>query len=137
MRSVKNTVSWKWFVIISTIALVFFLFAFGREYISNIQIQNEIEQLVELKDQQEQTRLETMDLISQLSSEYYLEQEGRIKQGLGRDGEVVVIIQDDINSAGTDDDFSTKDSKISNVIYWFYYFFSREEFMAIVPYEGD
>jgi cell division protein FtsB len=137
MRSVKNTVSWKWFVIISTVALVFFLIAFGREYISNIQIQNEIERLEELKDQQEQTRLETMDLISQLSSEYYLEQEGRIKQGLGREGESVVIIQDDIKSVGTDYSYGTKDSKISNIIYWFYYFFSREEFKAIVPYEGD
>ena len=76
------------------LVLFFLLIAFGREYVGNIQIEREIAQLQEEKEELEQDKLHTLALIEQLSSEYYLESEARTKQGLSREGETVYVIQD-------------------------------------------
>ncbi|MBU4315425.1 septum formation initiator family protein [Patescibacteria group bacterium] len=137
MGNINTTIRQKWFVAICLILLLFFVFVFAREYVGNIQVQREIEQLEADKEYQEQTRLETMNLISQLSSEYYLEQEGRVKQGLAKEGETVVVIQDDISTKLEQDGDINIESGISNITRWFYYFFSRDTFDQIAKYEDS
>lgn len=123
-----------WFVVILAILLAFFLFAFGREYVSNVQVRHYIEDLEEQREQQETQQLETMTLIQQLSSEYFLEYEGRMKQGLGGAGETVIVIQEDKEA---DMDLAQQhNTGITNVTRWFYYFFSPERFEELKVYEG-
>lgn len=137
MRSAKHTIKWKWFIAICAIAFIFLTFALCREYVGNIQIQREINSLEQQKQEQEQVQLETINLIDQLSSEYYLEQEGRVKQGLGKEGETVVVIQDNLISDELLSDEGESDSGITNITRWFYYFFSRDVFEGLVDYENS
>lgn len=125
----------KWFVAILLVLLVFFLIAFGREYVGNIQVQHYIEDLQGQKEAAQSNQLETMALIQELSSEYFLESEGRMKQGLGQEGETVIVIQDDIHDL--EDDSEQAGDGMTNVARWFYYFFSPDTFKELTEYENS
>jgi len=131
----KQSTKYKWFIAILAILLVFFLMAFGREYVGNIQVQNYIDDLQVQQESQEQEQLETMALIQELSSEYFLESEGRIKQGLGQEGETVIVIQD--NDKDNDQNSEEADDGLTNVSRWFYYFFAQDTFIDLVEYEDS
>lgn len=119
----------RWLLPVSAVLLVFLIIAFGKEYVGNMQIEREIAQLQDQKNSLETRKLFTLDLIDELSSEYYLEQEGREKQGLAREGETLVVINDDKN-----DLLSSATVQVSgllgtdNTIGWFYYFFAPAQF---------
>ncbi|MBU1126056.1 septum formation initiator family protein [Patescibacteria group bacterium] len=124
------------FIVLANVVILFFLIiGFGREYVSNIQIEREIRERdterITLLDEQ----AETLRLIEQLSSEYYLEKEARLKHGLGRDGETVIIVQDGETSGYGLDQLSTDDGDqievIENPTKWFYYFFDKSAFSAL------
>ena len=137
-RRTKATKRMRLCILVNVVVLFFLVIAFGREYVGNIQIEHEIAQLQEEKERLETEQLDTLDLIDQLSSEYYLESEARSKQGLGREGEVVYIIQD----GEEDDELSPEELArleevdVSNPMRWFYYFFAPDEFTALQESEG-
>ena len=131
----KESKKQRWIVAVLAILLVIFLIAFGREYVGNIQVQHYIEDLQEQKSTAESEQLETMALIQELSSEYFLESEGRVKQGLGQEGETVIVIQD--NDNGLDDGAQEVESSGPNVARWFNYFFMHDKFESLKDYEGS
>jgi len=137
MEKRKSKLKQKWFLIIGFVLLSFFIMAFGREYVGNLQVEHEIEALQQQKQDQEQLHLETSSLIDQLSSEYFLEHEGRVKQGLGREGETVIVIEDDLGSSLSDKETDLQDDNMTNVTRWFYYFFSHDVFDGLVSYESS
>lgn len=137
METRKSKTKQKWFLIVSLVLLFFFVMAFGREYVGNLQVQYEIEQLEQQKQDQEQLHLETNNLIEQLSSEYFLELEGRVKQGLARDGETVIIIEDDDISNTNSQNVDSGIDSMTNVTLWFYYFFANDIYMDLVSYESS
>ncbi len=126
----RNKRTSSFFLVASICLALFLVVALGREYVGNLQIQYEIKQRekerAELQDQQ----LETLDLIDSLSSEYYLEREGRTKQGLTKPGEeVIVIAGEDIGVIEEEVPYGI--SSLDQVGYaqrWFYYFFDQERF---------
>ena len=125
----------KWVIAILAVLLVIFLMAFGREYVGNIQVQHYIEDLQEQKTEAESEQLETMALIQELSSEYFLESEGRTKQGLGEEGETVIVIQDDVDNQ--EGDGEGVDDGMTNVARWVYYFFYHSTFESMKEYENS
>lgn len=109
---------------------VFLVVAVGREYVGNLQIQYEIRQQEKRVAELEQQRLATLNLLNSLSSEYYLEQEGRTKQGLVLPGEeVIVIAGGDDREAAEQVRYGIKDLKeVSLAKRWLYYLFNKEVF---------
>ncbi|PIX62016.1 hypothetical protein CO057_03160 [Candidatus Uhrbacteria bacterium CG_4_9_14_0_2_um_filter_41_50] len=128
----KNKNKIKWFILINFVILFFLVIAFGKEYVGNIQVEREIAQLQQQRSEFENEQLDTLNLISDLSSEYYSEQEGRTKQGLGREGETLVIIQYESNTVTDGEDLATLGSysleSLGNPARWFLYFFANDTF---------
>jgi len=125
------------FLLINVLLLLFLVIVFGREYVGNIQIEREIAQLQEEKALLEQDQLYTLTLIDQLSSEYYLESEARTKQGLGREGETVYVIQDsEIEALEHDLVRQQQLNSYSNPERWFLYFFDPTMFQLLQNEEG-
>ena len=122
---VEKSSKWKWFLVFNLLAVFFLIFAFGREYVGNLQIENQISRLQDDKSNLEKNKLSTLDLMQELSSEYYLEKEARTKQGLGRPGETLIVIEDSV--AGADPGIGPM-VEITNPQRWFYYFFNPNEF---------
>src|SRR3989339_224791 len=79
-------------------------FGFGREYLRNLEIEQEIARMEAENDRLESDRLEAMQLISDLSSTYYLESEARTKRGHGEAGETMIVLD-------YGDDFSEIENK--------------------------
>ncbi len=109
---------------------VFLVVAVGREYVGNLQIQYEIRQQEKRVAELEQQRLATLNLLDSLSSEYYLEQEGRTKQGLVLPGEeVIVIAGGDDREAAEQVRYGIKElGDVSLAKRWLYYLFNKEVF---------
>lgn len=120
------------FLLVGLGVLALLFVGFGREYVRNRQIENEIAALQAEHDRLEQDRLASLELISDLSSEYYLEREARTKRGLGEPGETLVVVdlQDEITPQGEVLGTDTDDG-LNNPARWFYYFFDPVRFSSL------
>ena len=113
--------------LVNVAVLAFLVLGFGREYLRNVEIERSIADLNAQNDALQGKQLESLSVIEQLSSEYYLEGEARRKHGLAKEGEELAIIA----SGGTlDERLQASDvvSAQSNVVRWWQYFFERDAF---------
>ncbi|HRH32339.1 MAG TPA: septum formation initiator family protein [bacterium] len=119
-------------VTVNLIILAFLFVGFGREYWRNIEIQRDIAALQAESDRLAGQKLESLSLINDLSSEYYLEGEARTKRGMGEPGEQLVIVDlpDQVKPEGEVLGIAT-DESISNPTRWWYYFFNPTRFDAM------
>lgn len=119
-------------VAVNLVILAFLFVGFGREYWRNQEIERDIASLQDESNRLAGQKLESLSLINDLSSEYYLEGEARTKQGMGEPGEKLVIVdlpkaeqpQGQVLGIATD-------QSISNPTRWWYYFFNRARFEAM------
>jgi len=122
------------FLVVNVVILFFLMVGFGREYVSNMQIEREIMQLEAERERLETEKLETLGLIEELSSEYYLERQARTKHGLGEPGETLVVIQDEAEDEAAIAAAAAADEALaqtSNPQRWYYYFFDKEMFAKL------
>lgn len=119
-------------VTVNLIVLAFLFVGFGREYWRNLEIERDIAALQAESQRLSGQKLESLSLINDLSSEYYLEGEARAKRGMGEPGEQLVIVDlpDETQPTGEVLGIAT-DEGISNPTRWWYYFFNRARFEAM------
>jgi cell division protein FtsB len=122
---------WPWFLIANLALLVFFIVAFGREYIGNMQVEQEISRLEQQASELTDDKVKTLDLVKQLSSSYYLEQEARTKEGLAKPGETRIVLTEPVTTVSIQDS-GVDPSTISNPMRWFNYFFDRAAYDELV-----
>jgi cell division protein FtsB len=111
-----------------------FMIGFGREYLHNKEIEHDIAELQSENDRLQGKKLEFLGLINDLSSEYYLEDQARVKGGMAKPGETLVLIDDhDLKKTQTGKVLGATDTAegVSNVTRWLYYFFDREHFSEL------
>lgn len=120
------------FVTLNLVILVILFVGFGREYWRNIEIERDIAALQAEGERLAGQKLESLALINDLSSEYYLEGEARSKLGMGEPGEhlIVVDLPDESQSSGVVAGIAT-DESISNPTRWWYYFFNPARYEAM------
>lgn len=122
-----TTSRWPWFLIANLALLLFFVIAFGREYIGNMQVEREIARLQQEESALTEDKAKTLELMNHLSSRYYLEQEGRTKEGLAKPGETRIVLTEGSLTETTEG--GNADVLIaSNPMRWFYYFFDRDAY---------
>ncbi len=124
-KLIKRPGIWSAVFLVNVIIFFFLALAFGREYVSNMQIEREIARFENERNRLEQDNLSLNNLISNLSSEYFLEKEGRTKHGLGEQGETLLVIkEDELPLTGVENTALIEQStKRSNPQKWFHYFF--------------
>lgn len=117
---------------VNLVILGFLFVGFGREYWRNKEIERDIASLQAENDRLAGQKLASLSLISDLSSEYYLEGEARTKRGMGEPGEQLIIVDlpEDTVVEGEVLGIAT-DEGISNPTRWWYYFFNRSRFEAM------
>jgi cell division protein FtsB len=120
------------FLVATVIAAVVFMVGFGREYLREREIAHQMGSLQEENDRLEGKRLQFLDLIDKLSSQYYLEGQARTKEGLAKPGETLVVVDTGEGAAAHEAGqvLGATDSLagVSNPTRWFYYFFDRARF---------
>jgi len=115
------------FLLFNLLLLFFLAIAFGREYVGSVQIRHEIKQLEAQRESLESDQLDTLALIGELSSEYYLETEARTKHGLAKEGETLVVVKPD-DSVNGNVLGANQDSLefVANYKKWMYFFFDQD-----------
>ena len=119
----------KIFLLICIVILVLFSLALGREFVKKRQIDKEIYSLEQEIERLEEDQSEFSELIDYLNTEDFLEKEARLKLGLQKPGETLVVISDD--SFETDegskknlDFYEEYEVKQNNLTKWWNYFFN-------------
>lgn len=127
----------------SRIILLLFLFAFGlfgwsfgRQALRTRDIEAQIATLRHQAAELEASNARITDLQAALETQTYLEREARLKLGLKKPGENVVVVQDGAFPAPAialpqDQSEPSTNSTISNVRRWWYYFFDRERYRSL------
>jgi cell division protein FtsB len=119
-------------VAVNLVILGFLFVGFGREYWRNIEIERDIAALQAENERLAGQKLESLALISDLSSEYYLESEARTKRGMGEPGEELIIVELPEEQAPEGEVLGiATDESISNPTRWWYYFFNQARFDAM------
>jgi len=90
----KRFIEFRLLFLINAAVLVALGFSFGREWVRNHEIQQEISRLVEEERSLQTRNLQIADLNTAFRTESFIEREARLKLGMKKPGENVVVIQD-------------------------------------------
>jgi len=112
----------KFFLIFCIVLFLFILFNLAKGTIKNFKVDSEIKDLKNEVSNLERQNQEYSQLINYFKSENFIEQEAKLKLGLKKEGENLVVIPQ--NESGTSIENSSKDNdQLSNPRKWWIYFF--------------
>lgn len=132
MRKVKDPISTrllrsKSFIIILVVLVGLVGYGFARKIIQAYEIEREITDLKANIIELETQNFDTSKLIQKLQNQFYIEQEARIKLGLKKPGESVVVIQGDLPASNPKpDEQKIKHENINNPALWWDHFFKEQ-----------
>lgn len=106
------------------VVLVFVSISLVREIARNRTIDTEIRKIEEEAARLEAKNLEILDLVKELEDTDFLEKEARLKLGLQKLGEQVVVINRVAQNGGVLDE-PYELNNLSNPTKWWHYFFRR------------
>ncbi len=143
--AIRRILQLRVFLIVNVVVLLFLLLSFGRQWVRNASIENEIMDLSRQKEALEVRNTELLSLGQTIQTQYYLEKEGRLKYGLSKPGEQLIVITDQKsteafagNSEGTEvsatgAEVTTADApaRVGNPKRWWAYFFDSESYQAM------
>jgi cell division protein FtsB len=132
---IQRILSFRYLFILNLVVLAVLAVAFGREYIRDHEIQADITALQAKADELAARNLQIMELHAALQTESYIEKEARLKLGMKKPGEQVVVVKTDQNAVAegwalTDTPAVRKTAPmaIANPTKWWYYFFDKNQF---------
>ncbi|MEK7105681.1 MAG: septum formation initiator family protein [Patescibacteria group bacterium] len=141
---IKKLLGLRVFLIINLVILFFLVFSFGREYMKNASIEREIANLQADKEALETQNVELLSLGQTIQTQFFLEKEGRLKYGLRKPGEQLVVVTDEQTNTPTATSseqiaasdaaaevLSVESASISNPTRWWYYFFKHDAYDAL------
>ncbi len=145
---VGRLIRWRFLIVVNLFVVVFLGMSLGREVVRSTSITSEISSLQEEADSLVARNIKISELKTAMQTESYIEREARLKLGLKKPGEKVVVIQDeasalkDIASGSNPSDplgyviqESDTDGAVANPTKWWYYFFDKNSFKNISDYE--
>ncbi len=149
----KRLFRFRWLLVINLGLVVFLGMSLGREYVRSRDIQSQIDALTAQADALQAHNLELSELATAFQTESFLEREARLKLGLKKPGETVVIVQEeagvvpvstvqgDSSVAATNADPRTALTEqqetlatLANPWKWWYYFFDQPRYQQIFSY---
>lgn len=126
---IKRILGSKILVISEIIIVIFVSLALGKELVRRHQVQNDIESLKKEIASLEAKNLELTELTKYFASQAFKEEQARIKLGMQKEGESVVIVPENqnqtINQADSVEQGISEKEKISNPQRWWNYFFAK------------
>ncbi len=111
-------------MVVGGILALFLLFAYGRAYYQNYQIQKEIDRLQAESERLEAKKLKTLDMLQYVQSPDFVENKARTELNLVKPGEHMIIIQGGTTSAARQNSEPMLESE-SNPVRWWHYFFGN------------
>ena len=148
---ISRLIQWRLLDVANVVIIVFIGLTFGREFFRSREIQSEINKLQTQADMLAARNIALSELQTAIQTESFIEREARLKLGMKKPGEEVVVVKEvtEVTEAseviekgnGTDPlnlvlDNQTEQARIANSTKWWYYFFDKKTFDAISKYEN-
>lgn len=150
----KRFLRFRWLLLINLVLVVFLGMSLGREYMRSRDIQTQIDELTAQAEALQAHNLELTELATAFQTESYLEREARLKLGLKKPGETVVIVQEEQGRAVSENDQEKANPSeepssdpraalteeqdallaLANPWKWWYYFFDQPRYQQILSY---
>ena len=137
--------------VVNLVIIVLLSLSLGRELVRNTDIQHDINQLQEESNDLAARNLQISELSIAMQTESYIEREARLKLGMKKQGENVVIVKENLvgvsSEGGKEENSQLQDplrvleerrdlnKHISNTAKWWYYFFDKIRYNQLITYE--
>lgn len=142
---VQRLIRWRFLFAINLLLVSFLGWTLGREYLQNREIRNEIAELQTQADALAARNIQLGELQTAVQTQSFIEREARLKLGMKKPGEAVVVIQEgEIGQKGqigekekNEDplglvlDGETTAPQVANATKWWYYFFDKTALRAL------
>ena len=138
---------WRLLLVVNLLVIVFLGLSLSREIVRSRAIGSEIAQLQAQADELAAQNIDLSELRTAMQTESYIEREARLKLGMKKPGETVVVVQDDAaelvdgetvdanDPLGLVLDGTSATVVVANATKWWYYFFDKNSFNALSDYE--
>ncbi|MCK4891672.1 MAG: septum formation initiator family protein [Candidatus Pacebacteria bacterium] len=124
---IRRAFSFRMFVLVGVLIIVFLGINLGREYYREHQIQKEIDSLQKEIESLEKNNYKLSQLTEYYQTDEYKEAEVRKRLNMKKEGEKVVIIKyNSANSEQNEIEDLLNDENLPNYIKWWNYFFASK-----------
>jgi cell division protein FtsB len=120
-KTLPDLIFSKFFVVFCLFIFIFIIFSLAKGTIKNYKVNSEIEQLRKEIVQLDKQNQEFGQLINYLNSDTFIEQEAKLKLGLKKEGENLVIIPE--KELNVEKKAAMQEQNLSNPARWWSYFF--------------
>ncbi len=149
---IRRLLELRLFLVINLVALFFLSLSFGREYLRNASIESEIASLKAEESALSARNLEIIALSESVQTQYFVEGEGRVKYGLRKPGEELVVVTQtetaqpqatvtDGQSATSSDTGPTEsegeENRVGNPTRWWYFLFDHPAYDQLITDYGN
>lgn len=144
---IERLIRWRLLLVVNILVVVFLGFSLSREVVRSRVISAEIAQLQAQADKLAAQNIDLSELRTAMQTESYIEREARLKLGMKKPGETVVVVQEDMKTTTNLETVNLNDPLgfilddasatvvIANPTKWWYYFFDKNAFNALSNYE--
>jgi cell division protein FtsB len=134
---------WRFFFVVNLVIIVLLSLSFGRQFVRDRDIQKEISELQAQADELMAKNISITELQTAVQTKSFIEREARLKLGMKKQGESVVVIKEVAYEEGEDLSTDLSDplglvlDEMTEVVFvpnhtkWWYYFFNKKEFKKI------
>lgn len=143
----SRLIRWRWLFVLNVLLVGFLGMTLGREYLRTREIQKEISELQAQADALATRNIQLGELQTAVQTQSFIEREARLKLGMKKPGEGVVVIQEgEIGEKGqigqkgeneiTEDplglvlDAENSTPQVANSTKWWYYFFDKSSYTS-------
>lgn len=143
----ERLIRWRLLLVVNLLVVVFLGFSLSREVVRTRTIGAEIAQLQAQADELAAQNIDLSELRTAMQTESYIEREARLKLGMKKPGETVVVVQEEGTSAIGEETGDANDPLdlvlddqmttvvVANPTKWWYYFFDKNTFNVLSDYE--
>ncbi|MBI4435354.1 septum formation initiator family protein [Candidatus Uhrbacteria bacterium] len=146
---VQRLIRWRLLLVVNILVIAFLGVALSREVVRSRAIGAEIEALQAQADSVVTRNIDLSELRTAMQTESYIEREARLKLGMKKPGETVLVVQEgepvsaevlaDTQGDASDPLGLVIDNQtvepVANPTRWWYYFFDKQAFNALAAYD--
>ncbi|MCR4313666.1 MAG: septum formation initiator family protein [Candidatus Uhrbacteria bacterium] len=144
---VERLIRWRLLLVVNFLVIGFLGVSLSREVVRTRTISAEIAQLQAQADELAAQNIDLSELSTAMQTESYIEREARLKLGMKKPGETVVVVQEEAESLTNEETANANDPlglvlddasatvAVANPSKWWYYFFDQNTFNALSDYE--
>ncbi|MBI4437689.1 septum formation initiator family protein [Candidatus Uhrbacteria bacterium] len=147
----QRLIRWRLLIVVNLLVILFLALTLGRELVRSRSIDAQIAALQAQADELSASTQEMLDLQTAMQTESFIEREARLKLGLKKPGETVVVIQEGteepVSDSGDAADplglvidegeapVNLRAARLPNPFKWWYYFFDKSLYLSLLDYE--